>query len=107
MIIMRSDMRDKLTFKSRGSTQNDYGEEVSWSNFNTVWGAVEPILGKEYFAAATVESQVEIKFRCYYFEGVTNQMRVYFNGFDYDILSAINVKSLNREWLVYAKKVIL
>lgn len=104
---MRSDMRDKITFKSRTSSQNDYGEEFTYTAFKTVWGAVEPLLGKEYFAAEMINSQVEIKFRCWYFPGVTNTMRVYFNGFDWDILSAINVKSLNREWLIYAKKVIV
>lgn len=104
---MRSDMRDKITFKSRTSTQNDYGEEVTWSDVKTVWAAAEPLLGKEYFAAEMVQSQVEIKFRCWYFSGVTNQMRLTYNGTDYDILSAINVSSLNREWLIYAKKVVL
>ena len=103
---MRSDMRDKVTFKSRTSTQNAYGEEVTWTTFKTVWAAVEPLLGKEYFAAEMVNSQVELKFRCWYFNGLTNQMRVTYGGIDYDILSAINVSSLNREWLIYAKKVI-
>lgn len=102
---MRADMREKITFKSRSTAQNYYGEEVSWTVITTVWGSIEPLLGREYFSAEMVSSQVEVKFRCWYFPGLINTMRVTHAGVDYDILSAINVKSQNREWLIYAKKV--
>lgn len=98
-------MREKITFKSRSATQNSYGEENAWTTVTTVWGSVEPLLGREYFSAEMVSSQVEIKFRCWYFAGLTNTMRVTYAGSEYDILSVINVKSQNREWLIYAKKV--
>lgn len=120
---MRADMRSKITIKYRPESllpsltlypfstlqpfqkQNSYGEELTWTDFTTVWGSVEPLLGNEFFKAETYESKVEIKFRCYFFNGVTNDMRVSYAGTDYDILSAINVKNLNREYLIYAKRV--
>lgn len=120
---MRADMRSKITIKYRPESlfptntlnpitslypfdkQNSYGEELTWTDLTTVWGSVEPLLGNEYFKAETFETKVEIKFRCYFFSGVTNEMRVNYAGTDYDILSAINVKNLNREYLIYAKRV--
>lgn len=120
---MRADMRNKITFRKRLSPvlpsnsnypanslypftdQNSYGEELEWSDFITVWGSVEPILGKELFAAETINSNIQIKFRCMYFEGVTNEMRIKYNNTEYEILSAVNYKNLNREWLLYSKRV--
>jgi SPP1 family predicted phage head-tail adaptor len=102
---MRTDMRSKLTFRSRSATQNGYGEEIIWTNVQTVWGSVEPLLGKELFAAETINSNIQIKFRCMYFSGVTAEMRIQYNGIEYEILSAVNVKNLNREWLFYSKRV--
>lgn len=120
---MRADMRSKITFRTRLESlipnnalypsvasfpynqQDSYGEELDWADFQTVWGSVEPILGRELFAAETVNSNVQIKFRCYYFEGPNERMRIRYNNKEYDILSAVNVKNLNHEWLFYCKRV--
>ena len=102
---MRADMREKITFKQRSATQNEYGEELTWTNVTTVWASLEPLLGNEFFVAARTESKVEVKFRCHYYTGLTDEMRITHNNIDYEILSLINYKNLNRELLVYAKKV--
>lgn len=102
---MRADMRELITFKSRNTEQNDYGEELEWTVGETVFASVEPLLGNEFFVAERTDSKVEVKFRCWYFEGLTNEMRVLFNGKEYEILSAVNYKNQNREWLIYARKV--
>ena len=69
------------------------------------FASVEPLLGNEYFAAERSDSRVEIKFRCWYFPTLNSEMRLTFNSKDYEILSTVNVKNLNREWLIYARKV--
>lgn len=102
---MRADMRSKITFRSRQATQNGYGEEVTWTDLATVWASAEPILGREMFAAETAKSNVEIKFRCYYFSGPDVKMRILHQSKEYEILSAVNVKNLDREWLFYCKRV--
>lgn len=102
---MRADMRSKITFRSRQSVQDGYGEETTWMDLSTVWASAEPILGKEMMAAETAKSNVQIKFRCYYFEGPDDKMRILHQGKEYEILSAVNVKNLNHEWLFYCKKV--
>lgn len=102
---MRTDYRDKITFKQRSGSQNSYGEELTWTNVVTVWASLEPLLGKEFFAAERIETKVEVKFRCHFYTGLNTEMRVAYNGTDYDILSLINVKNQNRELLVYAKAV--
>lgn len=105
---MRADMRNKITIKQKTQTRNSYGESiVAWTDFKAnIWASKEPILGNEYFAAETVQSKVEVKFRTRYFAGVTNEMCIEDSEGSYEILSSINVKSLNRELLMYCKKVV-
>jgi SPP1 family predicted phage head-tail adaptor len=104
---MRADYRHLINIKQRTAATNSYGELLGWTTaFSDVFAAKEPLLGNEYYKAETTGSKVEVKFRCHYFDGITNEMRIECDGIEYEILSAINVKSLNREWLIYAKKVV-
>lgn len=104
---MRADMRSKISFLSPPSGQDDYGSpNTTWTTFKAdIFASKEQILGNEYYTANATQSNVELKFRTHYFEGVTNQMRIQHGAEIYTILSAINVKSLNRELLCYCKKV--
>jgi len=104
---MRADMTSKITFLKLNDSQNSYGESTGvWEPLKSdIWASKEPLLGKEFYTAVQTQSKVEVKFRTYYFDGVTNEMRIQHGSEIYDILSAINVKSLNRELLLYCKKV--
>ena len=101
------DMRNIINIKQRAESYNSFGEPIDiWETvYPNIWASKEPLLGKEYFSAEATQSQVEVKFRTYYFDGVKNEMRVECDGEIFEILSAINVKSLNRELLMYCKKV--
>lgn len=98
--------RHQITFLQRATGQDNYGEPVdTWETFTTAWAAVNPLLGNEFFTALTTDSEVEVKFNTRYIPGITNDMRIQHGSEVYDILSAINVKSLNRELLCYCKLV--
>lgn len=105
---MRADMRNKIAIKQKGQGQNDYGEPVEeWTDFKTdVWASKEHLLGNEFFSALAVRNKVEVKFRTHYFPGVTSEMRVVDSEGEYEIIGPpVNVKNLNRELLLYCKKV--
>ena len=98
--------RHKITFLKNHGGKDSYGEVIGdWKTFKSVYAAVDPLLGNEYFSALTIDSKVEIKFNSRYIQGITNDMRIQHNGKIYEILSAINVKGLNRELLCYCKEV--
>ena len=102
------DYRHKITFLKNEGGKDAYGEVIDdWQPVfeYDIWAAKDPLLGNEYFAAFTIDSKVEIKFNCRYVPGITNDMRIQHNGKIYEILSAINVKGLNRELLCYCKEV--
>ena len=92
--------------KSNGVQDSFGGSSEDWTIFKAgVWASKEPLLGNEFFNAEATQSKVEVKFRTYYIGGVTNDMRVRDSTGDYEILSVINVKNLNRELLMYCKLV--
>lgn len=104
---MRADRTTKITILTPPTGRDEYGgESGTWAAFKSdLWASKEPLLGKEYLSAEAVQSKVEVKFRTDYVSGVTNEMRIRDSTDDYEILSAINVKNLNRELLMYCRKV--
>lgn len=103
------DYRYKIDFLKHATGYDDYGEPIDeWvpvEGKTGVWASKEPLLGNEYFTALTVNNKVEVKFNMRYVDGVVNEMRIKHGAEVYEILSAINVKGLNRELLCYCKLV--
>lgn len=98
--------RHKIQFLKHATGYDDYGEPIdSWEVFKSAWASKEPILGNEYFAALTTDTKVEVKFNCRYIPGITNEMRIKHCNEIYEILSAIDVKSMHKELLCYCKLV--
>lgn len=100
-------LKHQVHFMRNLNVKNDYGEQLdTWELIRTVYAAKDPILGKEFFAADTIQSNVAVKFRCRYFDGVTNDMQIWHGTERYHIESAVNVKSMGREWVLYCSKVV-
>lgn len=97
--------KSKIQFLQRSSGQDEYGEPSdSWITFKTVWASKTPILGNEYYASLTTDTKVEVKFNCRFIDGVTDKMRIQHKNEVYEILSAIDVKSLHEELLCYCRR---
>lgn len=101
------DYRHKINFLYRVNGYDDYGEPTDdWKPFREdIWASKDPLLGNEYFNSLTTNTRVDVKFNCRYIEGIKNEMRIKHGEEIYEILSAINVKSLNRELLCYCRLV--
>jgi len=99
---MRSGLlRHRVTIQQlvSASPQQDAGGEPdeSWSAVATVWGAVEPLRGRELFAAQQVSSEVTGLIRIRYRAGVTPKMRCVFGTRNYDILAVVDPLERHRE----------
>ncbi len=98
--------RYKITFLKQVTGQDDYGEPMNiWETYKTARASKNPLLGNEFFSSLSLESKVEIKFNSRYIPGVTNDMRIQYSDEVYEILSAIDVKSLHKELLCYCRRV--
>lgn len=92
------DLRHRIVIQSNTPTRNDSGEPIeSWSTWATVWAAVEPLSGREYFNAHQVTSEVDTRIRLRHVAGLTAQMRVSWEGRIYQIQAVIRRDERQRE----------
>ena len=65
-------------------------EDEDWKDIATTWANINPISGKEYYSAETINSDLTHKIRLRYRRGITPDMRVLYNGRIFYIISVIN-----------------
>lgn len=81
----------RVTLQAHGITQDANGTPVEgWSDVATVWAAVEPLSGREFFAAAQVQAEQMQRITIRYRTGVTTAMRVTWAGRVFDITAVID-----------------
>ena len=99
------ELNRKITFQEEIITQDpDTGEMVTaWVDVDSVFAKVEPLVGREYMAAAAIQAEDTTKFTCRYRGDLNASMRIVFDGKNYNIQSIQNIKAANRETLIYAR----
>ena len=74
-------LNKRVTIKSSSTTQDSYGEQVeTYTDVATVWASIEPLVGKEYYAAEQANSEVSIKVRIRYRTGINDKMIVFYGN---------------------------
>ena len=102
------DYRHKIDFLKKVKGYDEYGEPIDdWEVLKGgIWASYDPLLGNEFFTAFTTDNKIESKFNMRHIDGITSDMRIRFNGNNYEILGQpVNVKGLNRELLCYCRQV--
>lgn len=83
---------------------DEIGQPVTaWMPLFTTWAAVEPLAGREYFAAQAVQSEVTTRIAMRYRPGVTSANRVTHDGKVYGIQSVIDRHSSRRELVLMCR----
>ena len=84
-------LRHRITLQDYVSSKNSFGEESKvWSDFAEVSASVEPLSGKELFAAQQLHAETTTQIIIRYIEGLNTKMRVIFKSKEYDILHISN-----------------
>lgn len=91
-------LNKRVTIQTKSVTRAANGEEiVAWVTHATVWCCVEPIRGREFFAAAQMQGAVDYRVTLRYLPTVTRAMRVLWGNIVMDITAEpINVRAENR-----------
>lgn len=77
---------------------NTGAPDDAWTAFLTsIWASVEPLRGRELFAAQEFHSEVEVRIRVRYRDGITAKMRVVFDSNNYNILYILDPENRHRE----------
>jgi len=77
---------------------NEFGEKnLVWEDVATVWGAVEPLNGREFWAQQQVQSEITVRIKVRYRSDVTAGMRVSYNDAIYMIKSVVDPNERHEE----------
>ena len=89
----------RVTIERKSGGRDEWGQPLpdTWTPLVTVWAAVEPLIGREYMAAAAMQSDVSTRIRMRYRPGITPADRVMHEGRAYGIESVIDIRSSKRE----------
>lgn len=103
---MRVDRNKKIDIKEPSTTQDEYGQPIDgYVDITTgIWASVEPVIGREFYAAEQVQSEARIKVRTEYIEGIKEKMVVFHGTRKLEVVSVINPKEQNRELLLMCKE---
>lgn len=85
------ELRHRIIIQKQITTQDTFGEQYEeWDNITTVWANINPISGREFFAAESVNSEITHKVRLRYREDIKPDMRVSYKGRIFRVESVIN-----------------
>ena len=91
-------LRHRLVLQSKSEARDAYGGAIiTWSTQDTVWGAIEPLSGNEYFAQDQIQSESKVRIVIRYQANVDTTWRVSHNGLYYDIQDVLNHDTRNRQ----------
>ena len=94
-------LRNKLEFLEKFETFDQYGRaETSWSVFATCWGEITQISGRESWANDRVLNDLSIAFRIRFRPGLTNDMRVRYDGVDYELVEKVDPNGKRAELVI-------
>lgn len=100
-------LRHRITFQSKTATQDSFGEEtITWGTFATVWGAVEPMTGREFLEGKGLEAEVTTRIRIRYKSGILPEMRAVYGSHTYDVVSVIHLEERQREMHVMCREIL-
>lgn len=99
-------LRQRVELQSLTEEQEDYGGLVPvWTTEATVWASVRPLMGREYFRAQQVGSEIDCEIRTRYRADITptTRWRIVHESNNYDIQSVQPVEERHREWVFMCK----
>lgn len=91
-------LRHRIIIQEKSTTPDSLGQPAtSWTDVATVWAAVEPLRGREFWAADQINSEVTTRIRIRWRSGITAAMRVSFDSRFYNIKTIIVPNEVHEE----------
>jgi SPP1 family predicted phage head-tail adaptor len=85
-------LNQRVALQQRASGVDALGQESStWQDVATVWAQVQPLRGREFFAAGQTQAETSMRVRIRWRAGITAAMRVVWKSQPLDIVAVIDV----------------
>lgn len=106
MRILLSRLKQRVTILRQGIARDQIGEPLDeWAPIATVWAAVEPLQGREFWGAQQYHAEITTRIRIRYREGIDKTMRVQCGSRLYEVLYVIQPELAKRELQLMCKEV--
>jgi SPP1 family predicted phage head-tail adaptor len=74
-------LNQRVTIQQPSASKDALGQRVeTWANVADVWAQVQPLKGREFFAAGAMQSEAAVRVRMRWRAGVDGTMRVLWRG---------------------------
>lgn len=105
---MRSgDLRRRVTIQKQVPSKDSEGLPIiMWLNVATVYAAIEPLRGREFFQAGAEISEVNTRIRIRYLSGVLPNMRVLYGSRIFNVRTSIDIDDRHREMHLMCQEVV-
>lgn len=90
LLLPAGELRERITFLQRRVQITSGISKEAWEPDFTCWGKVEPLSQREYWEAAAVNRECEVRITIRHRSGVDADMRIEFGGQQYAITSIID-----------------
>ena len=98
-------LRHRLVLQSKTETRDAYGASIiTWTTQDTVWGAIEPLSGREYLAQRQVQSEAKVRIVIRYHSTIDETWRVSHGGLYYDIVDVLNENTRDRQIILMCRQ---
>jgi len=94
-------LQHHITLQRKHTTRDPVtGETIPlWVDLTSVWASLEPLSGRDFIAAAAVQSKVDVRVEIYYRDDVTNALRIKYRGKVYTIHAVLPDKESGLEYM--------
>lgn len=101
------ELRHRVTLQSVTVARDAVGGTTeTWTDQATVWAAIEPLRGREYWDAAQVAAEATYRVRMRYRAGVSPEMRLTYQGRTLEIESVTSPDERRRELELICREVV-
>lgn len=101
------ELRHRVTIQELVDGQDPSGQPIqTWQDVATVWAAVEPLRGREFWDAQQVAAEETVRIRIRYRAGIETAMRAVWNGVPYALQAVTDVDGRHRELELIGRRVV-
>ena len=93
-----SRLRSHAEFLRRTVTVEHGISQERWETVFSCWCGVEPLSGREFWQAAAINRENEVRFTIRYRKDISAEMRIRLEGIVSDITSILDKKTGTRRW---------
>lgn len=99
------ELNERICFLRRTDKQDEIGQDIQeFEEYKTVWAAVKPLRGREYWEAKKIQSEEIYKIKIRYLKQITPDMVVKYKNRILEIISISDVNGKKFELEIQCKE---